>query len=82
MTTQWETVNNQLTKTFTFSNFMKALEFTNQVGEVAEKLGHHPTITLTWGRVEIASTTHDTGNTITEKDWELAKQIDSLKQPV
>lgn len=82
MTTQWETTNNQLIKTFKFSNFVEALEFTNQVGLIAEKLQHHPTITLTWGKVEIATTTHDTGNTITDKDWELAKKIDSLKQPV
>ena len=79
---QWNTINNQLIKTFKFSNFIEALEFTNQVGEVAEKLGHHPTIVLTWGKVEISTTTHDKANTITNKDYELAKQIDNLKQPV
>ena len=43
---------------FHFSNFAKALEFVNKVGEIAEKEGHHPDISLGWGYVTIALQTH------------------------
>jgi pterin-4a-carbinolamine dehydratase len=40
----WKNTDNQLSKTFTFSNFQEVLEFTNKIGEVSESLKHHPTI--------------------------------------
>jgi 4a-hydroxytetrahydrobiopterin dehydratase len=64
-------------KTFTFDNFVQALEFTNKVGEVAEEKQHHPDIHLTWGEVTIEIQTHQTGN-LTDADFELAEQIDQI----
>jgi pterin-4a-carbinolamine dehydratase len=32
----------KLTRTFVMKNFVSALSFLNQVGELAETLGHHP----------------------------------------
>lgn len=74
----WQNENNQLTKTFSFENFAQALQFTNQIAEIAEKLGHHPTIILSWGKVVVQTTTHDAGNVVTTKDWQLAEAIDRL----
>jgi 4a-hydroxytetrahydrobiopterin dehydratase len=64
-------------KTFTFPDFAKALEFTNQVGEIAEREGHHPDIHLTWGRVGIEIWTHKIDG-LTESDFVLAAKIDGL----
>jgi 4a-hydroxytetrahydrobiopterin dehydratase len=44
----------------------------------AEKMNHHPFWINVWNRVEIRLSTHDAGNTITEKDRELAHKIDQL----
>lgn len=44
----------------------------------AEKMDHHPTWTNTWNTVEIWLNTHSAGNTVTDKDRELSKKIDSL----
>jgi 4a-hydroxytetrahydrobiopterin dehydratase len=74
----WQNTDNQLTATFTFSNFQKALEFVNKIAEIAEKLEHHPTIILSYGKVIVQTTTYDSNNTITQKDWELAKEIDKI----
>jgi len=74
----WQELDNKLTKTFIFQNFLEALAFVNQVGSVAESLGHHPEIWFTWGKVTIATTTHDEGNSITEKDRKLILEIDKL----
>ena len=75
----WQEVNNTLQKKFTFADFRQALAFVNRVGEVAERLQHHPDICITdYKNVVISTTTHDRGNRITEKDRQLAKTIDAL----
>ena len=48
----------RLDRTFKFVNFSDALAFTVRVGEAAEVEGHHPKLTLEWGRVGIAWWTH------------------------
>jgi 4a-hydroxytetrahydrobiopterin dehydratase len=73
----WKTENSQLKKRFSFNNFAKSLAFVNLVGNLAEKLDHHPDITFGWGYAEFAITTHDTGG-LTDNDFDLAKEIDSL----
>jgi 4a-hydroxytetrahydrobiopterin dehydratase len=73
----WQEQNKTLSKTFTFDDFKSALAFVNDVGNLAEKANHHPEIELSWGKVVINITTHSAGN-ITQKDTELAKQIDLL----
>ncbi len=74
----WYQKENKLTREFAFNNFVEALEFVNKVSEIAERVGHHPEIWFTWGRVIITTTTHDEGNIITEKDWNLTRLIDEL----
>ena len=45
-----------------------------QVGILAERKNHHPTITNTWNRVRIALSTHDVDG-ISDFDLELAGEI-------
>jgi 4a-hydroxytetrahydrobiopterin dehydratase len=74
----WKVVDKHIARTFQFPDFLQALAFVNRVGAVAERQGHHPDIHLTWGRVDVESWTHDAGG-ITEKDFQLAAEIDGLK---
>lgn len=76
----WTEKNNQLTKTFVFKNFSEAFAFMTRVAIEAEKLNHHPSWANTWNKVEICLSTHDAGNRVTEKDYQLAKAIDELVQ--
>jgi 4a-hydroxytetrahydrobiopterin dehydratase len=72
----WQAVDDHhLAKTFGFPDFATALAFVNRVGETAERLGHHPDIHLSWGRVGVETWSHDTGG-ITERDLALAKAVD------
>ena len=48
----------RLERSYKFSDFREALEFTNGVGELAEQEDHHPAILLTWGRVVVSWWTH------------------------
>jgi 4a-hydroxytetrahydrobiopterin dehydratase len=58
-----------------FNSFAQAMAFVNAVAWLAEAANHHPTITLTYTRLELTLTTHDAGNTLTEQDWALADAI-------
>ncbi|MFN5422843.1 MAG: 4a-hydroxytetrahydrobiopterin dehydratase [bacterium] len=74
----WTEDNNTLYRKFVFQDFTRAFAFMTSVAIVAEKQNHHPTWKNTWNAVEIWLTTHDAGNTITEKDRKLAAAIDAL----
>ncbi len=76
----WQEIDQQLKRTFEFSDFIAAFGFMAKVALVAEKMNHHPAWFNVYNRVEISLTTHDAGNTITEKDRALAKAIDLLYQ--
>ncbi len=74
----WNVVNeHHITKGFKFPNFVKALEFVNRVGELAEQQGHHPDILLAWGKADVTLWTHKI-NGLTESDFIMAAKIDRL----
>lgn len=74
----WEIVEeHHMERTFTFKNFRQALDFTNQVGELAEIEGHHPEIYLSWGKVKLVVYTHKI-NGLSEADFIFAAKIDQL----
>jgi 4a-hydroxytetrahydrobiopterin dehydratase len=75
----WVEQDNMLKKTFEFNDFTEAFGFMTRVAFLAEKHQHHPNWSNVYHRVEIALTTHDAGNIITEKDYNLAKDIDLIK---
>ena len=49
---------NQLVRTYTFKNFVQAMEFSRAVGELAEEYGHHPALLTEWGKVKVSWWTH------------------------
>ena len=74
----WQEKNNSLYKKFSFSNFIDAFSFMTKVAIIAEKMNHHPNWSNVYNTVEISLNTHDAGDIVTEKDYELAKAIDGL----
>jgi 4a-hydroxytetrahydrobiopterin dehydratase len=74
----WEETNNQLKRCFKFKHFIDAFAFMTKVAFAAEQLNHHPNWSNVYNQVDIVLTTHDAGNTVTEKDWQLAKKIDEI----
>jgi 4a-hydroxytetrahydrobiopterin dehydratase len=71
----WQIQGGELSRTFKFQDFRAALKFVNQVGELAEKAGHHPDIDIRYNQVRLGLVTHDAGG-ITAKDFDLAAQAD------
>jgi 4a-hydroxytetrahydrobiopterin dehydratase len=74
----WEEKNNTLYRKFGFKDFSEAFGFMTRVALAAEKMDHHPLWTNVYNQVEIWLSTHDAGNTVTDKDRKLAKKIDAL----
>ena len=75
----WKEENNKLKREFEFDNFKKALSFTNKVGEIAERMQHHPDILLhDYNQVKIEVTTHDEGMKVTQKDHDFAEDVNKL----
>ena len=74
----WKEENNTLTRSFKFKDFIEAFSFMTKVALIAEKMNHHPEWSNVYNKVDITLTTHDKGNTITDKDRELAEKIDGF----
>ena len=74
----WEVVcGHHIRRSFRFPDFKTALDFVNQVGEIAEQEDHHPDILLTWGKAEITIWTHKIDG-LSESDFVLAAKIDEI----
>jgi len=75
----WNYSENQIGKEYQMKDFSEALSFVNKVGTFAEEMNHHPDILLhSWNKVKITVSTHSEDG-ITEKDFQLAEKIESLK---
>lgn len=70
--------NNHLYSKIIFKDFIEAFAFISKLAIIQEKANHHATIHNTYNTVELYLNTHDAGNTITKKDWDLAEQIEKL----
>jgi|WetSurMetagenome_2_1015567.scaffolds.fasta_scaffold279517_2 4a-hydroxytetrahydrobiopterin dehydratase len=67
----------EIQRVYKLKDFREALNFTDQVGELAEKEQHHPTILTEWGKATVTWWTH-TARGLTPDDFNLAAQCDSV----
>jgi 4a-hydroxytetrahydrobiopterin dehydratase len=73
---KWEESNGKLVRNVKCQDFKEALEILNTIAVIAERINHHPDMKIfSYKFLSIEVYTHDT-NSITEKDYELAKEID------
>lgn len=73
----WKVADGELTKTFKLASFPFAIEFVHQIGQLAEAANHHPDINIRFDSVKLMVSTHDEKG-ITEKDFDLAQQVELL----
>lgn len=67
----------RLQRVFKFKNFVEALDFTNQVGALAERENHHPRLVTEWGVVTVEWWTHKIKG-LHRNDFIAAAKTDSL----
>lgn len=68
----------QITREFSFKDFAEALAFANKIGEIAEAEGHHPDLTVSWGKVGVSLSTHAVSG-LSENDFILAAKINQIE---
>ena len=74
----WLIKDGKLTRTYQFANFILTIDFINALAQIAETQNHHPDLTLfAYKNLKIEIYTHDK-DSITTKDYELAKAIEKL----
>ena len=76
----WQVIKDgmdKLEKDYTFGTFQEALDFCNRVGGIAEKHGHHPQITFTWGAATVRWWSHSLGG-LTRNDFIMAAKTDTV----
>lgn len=66
-----------ISKNWVFKDFLKAMNFVDQVADVAEGEGHHPDFFISYNKVKLDLSTHSIGG-LTENDFIVAAKIDSL----
>ena len=74
---EWEYEKQAITRTIEFEEFNDAIDFVNDLAEIAEEAQHHPDITIRHTKVTLKLTTHDAGG-VTNLDIELAQRVDNL----
>ncbi|MBT4793529.1 MAG: 4a-hydroxytetrahydrobiopterin dehydratase [Halobacteriovoraceae bacterium] len=75
----WDNIENKkLCKTFQFKGFLKTMSFVNAVAWEANRIMHHPDMEVSFNKCTINITTHDEGNSLTDKDFNLAQNIEDL----
>ena len=73
----WRKLAQALHGRFHTGDFATGLRLVDAVGEVAERAGHHPDVTLTYSYVDIRLLSHDVSS-VTQRDVELARQISEV----
>ena len=74
----WKESDKKLHKEFKFKDFSEAFAFMTRVALEAQKMDHHPRWTNEYNTVEFWLSTHTAGDTVTDKDRQLAKKIAAL----
>ena len=74
---EWELEKKAITRTIEFEEFNDAIDFVNDLAEIAKEAQHHPDINSRHTRVSLLLTSHDAGG-VTQLDIELAQRIDNL----
>jgi 4a-hydroxytetrahydrobiopterin dehydratase len=73
----WSRDGEAIAKEFDRGDFMGSVGLVDEIAPVAEELGHHPDLAISWDTVTVTITTHSEGG-LTRSDFDLARRIDGL----
>ena len=73
----WSVEGDAIAKSFEFAQYQEGLVFASAVGLLADRLDHHPDLTIGYKKVKVSVTTHAT-NGLSPYDMELARRIERL----
>ena len=73
----WYLEDGWLRRTYNTDGWPTTLMAVNAIGYLCEAAYHHADLNVTWGKLTVKLMTHSAGG-ITDKDFELARQIEAL----
>ena len=73
----WGFRDEAFVRTFRFADFVHAVDFVNELAEIAEGQKHHPDIDIRYNKVTLRLTSHDAGG-VTRRDVQLAEAVQQL----
>jgi len=76
----WELTENKIIKTFEFPNFSDAVFMLTHLAPYCNKIDHHPDIIINYKKITFELTRYSIGGKLTERDFTVAKKIESLFQ--
>lgn len=74
----WSRRGDVITKTYQFRTFLSGIDFVVAVAKAAEAADHHPDLDIRYTKITASLSTHSAGG-ITQKDLDLARQIEGLQ---
>jgi 4a-hydroxytetrahydrobiopterin dehydratase len=74
---QWKRDGNAIVRVYDRGDFNGSIAFVNAIARAANAADHHPDLAVSWNHVTVKTWSHDAGG-LTERDFALAKTIDSL----
>ena len=77
LSADWLVDPHELSRTVEFPAFLTAVRFIDELAPVAERLDHHPDLSLSWRTVSLRLTTHSAGG-VTDYDVALARELDPI----
>lgn len=73
----WRLLQGRMHLTVATADFASAMALVDRIGALAEDQQHHPDIELRWGRVHVATSSHDVGG-ISERDVTLGRAVSAV----
>jgi 4a-hydroxytetrahydrobiopterin dehydratase len=74
----WKYENNSIKKLFITRNYPSTMGFVTAVGAISQKHNHHPDyVLMKYKEIEVSFSTHSAGG-ITQKDIDVAADIESI----
>lgn len=74
----WSYAGDKISKQFSFSDFMDALNFINRLAPYFEEVDHHPDMHIFYSKVLFELQRFDIGGKVTDRDFLVATKIEEL----
>jgi 4a-hydroxytetrahydrobiopterin dehydratase len=74
----WSLDGDRLTRSYRLGTHFAAAAMVVHIAQVQEALDHHSDLTLGYHTVSLSVHTHSAGGAVTERDFELAHQVEQL----
>ena len=73
----WRMLQSGIHARFETGSFAAGVRLVDAIGAAADEVNHHPDVTLTYPRVDVALVSHDVGR-VTDRDLALARRISEI----